>query len=36
MSNEGGSKLGGILGTILILGGINLASYLFDWGFWLY
>ena len=34
MGDSGGS--GGWLGWLLILGGINLASYLFDWSFWIY
>lgn len=35
MSNEGGG-IAGIFGFLLLLGLVNLLSYLFNWGFWLY
>lgn len=28
--------VGGLLVTLLIFGGINLCSYLFNWGFWFF
>jgi|GEM_PF-2774910 len=33
---EKGSGFGGILIWILLLGGVNLCSWLFDWSFWIY
>jgi len=32
----GKNGLGGWVGFIVIVGGINLLSYLFGWGFWLF
>jgi len=29
-------KVGGIIGLIVIVGVVNLLSWAFDWGFWLY
>lgn len=34
--SEGGGGVAGFLGFILILGLINLCSWLFDWSFWIY
>ena len=36
MSDDGGGKFGGIIGSIVVVGILNLLSYLFDWGwyFW--
>ena len=36
MADEGGGGIAGIIGFVVILGLVNLLSYLFDWGFWLY
>ena len=39
MSQEGGGGGGGIMGWVgllVVLGVVNLLSYLFNWGFWLY
>lgn len=37
MSGGGtGGKIGGTLIFIGILVGVNVLSYVFDWGFWLY
>lgn len=37
MSGEGkGGRFMGIIGFIVVLGVVNLLSYLFNWGFWLY
>jgi len=33
---QGGGGIGGILVFILIIGAVNLCSYLFNWSFWLY
>jgi hypothetical protein len=34
--SEGGGGVAGFLGFILIIGLINLCSWLFDWSFWIY
>jgi len=34
MADGGGG--GGWLVWLLVLGGLNLCSYLFDWSFWIY
>lgn len=31
-----GGKIGGCIGTIVIIGILNLLSYLFDWGWFFY
>ena len=36
MSEGKGSGALGWIGFIVILGVVNLLSYLFNWGFWLY
>jgi hypothetical protein len=37
MSDEGsGGGIMGIVGFILILGLVNLLSWVFHWGFWIY
>ena len=36
MGESGEGRVAGILITIVILGGVNLLSYLFGWNFWLY
>jgi hypothetical protein len=35
MAGSGGGAMGWII-FIVIIGGVNLLSYLFNWGFWLY
>lgn len=35
MADEDGG-FGGIIVGVLLLGGVNLCSWLFDWPFWLY
>ncbi len=32
----GSKKFGGWVGFLVIVGGINLLSYLLGWGFWLF
>lgn len=34
--DDGGSGILGFVGFIVILGIINLCSWLFDWPFWIY
>jgi hypothetical protein len=36
MGNQGGNGWMGWVGFLVLLGVVNLCSYLFGWGFWLY
>lgn len=33
---KSGGGIFGIVGFVVVLGVVNLLSYLFNWGFWLY
>ncbi len=35
MADEGGGGIAGIIGTIVVIGLLNLLSHLFDWG-WIF
>jgi hypothetical protein len=36
MASGGGKAITSIIGLVVILGVLNLLSYLFDWGWWFY